>query len=79
MTNAFEGINFVNQSFGLNGTLQDYVQNLFPTLSSSQAAQVAEHYTDIDLDGIYNQAVGVMGECKCAMHNLDHAELIFQI
>lgn len=47
-----------------NEPLSEYVQDLFPTLSSSQVTTVANQYTDVGFDGTFNQAVAVMGECE---------------
>lgn len=64
ITNTFEGTIFVNANDTASESLSDYVTQLFPTLSPSQVASVVEQYINIGLDGTYNQAIGVMGECE---------------
>ena len=64
MTNTFEGEIFVNANFTDNITLTDYVAELVPQFDESQIQAVVAQYTDIGLDTVLEQAIGVMGECK---------------
>lgn len=67
VTNTFEGTIFVNENISSTSPLSNYVGQLFPTLSSGQVSAAVEQYTNIGLDGTFNQAVGIMGECECDM------------
>ncbi|TDL29079.1 alpha/beta-hydrolase [Rickenella mellea] len=62
VTNSFEGANFVSTKIPLT-TLTAYVTKLFPAFGPTQVSQVVDTYSNIGLNGTFNQAVGIIGEC----------------
>ena len=82
MTNTFEGEVFVNANFTDNITLADYVTQLVPQFNESQIQATVARYTNIGLDTVLDQAIGVMGECKlqialCLRHARIYRKAIF--
>ena len=61
--NQYEGKIFIDQTTISNLTIKQYVQNLFPTITSSQAQQIVNQYTSVSSDKT-TQALTLYGECK---------------
>ena len=64
MNNQFEGRNYVSRNFTTNITTTEYVQTLFPRISSSKAREIAEMYQGIGFNSVFEQASEVMGDCE---------------
>ena len=64
MTNTFEGTIFVSSTIEANQTVTDYVTQLMPQFNEAQIKKAVETYTGIGLDTVFDQAVGIMGECE---------------
>ena len=64
MTNTFEGSIFVSSTIEANQTVTDYVTQLMPQFNEKQIQEAVKTYTGIGLDTVFDQAVGIMGECK---------------
>jgi hypothetical protein len=64
MNNQFEGRTFVNQNFADNTTTAEYVQSLFPGLSTAQSGAVALMYQDVGFHTVFDQVVQIMGDCE---------------
>ncbi|KAH8113786.1 cephalosporin esterase [Phellopilus nigrolimitatus] len=62
MTNVLEGFAFVSDDITSKMTLPEYVSQLFPGFGEAQVNAAIQHYTNIGLETVFNQAVAVMGE-----------------
>ncbi|KAF8871826.1 Alpha/Beta hydrolase protein [Infundibulicybe gibba] len=60
VTNAFEGISFVNSSIAATVQIPDFVAQLFPLLDTRQIADAAAQYQD--LGAPIDQAIAIVGE-----------------
>ena len=63
VTNAAEGVIFVNETITENMTLAEYVAQLVPQFNATQIDATVAQYTGIGLNTVYDQAVAIMGDC----------------
>ena len=62
VTNAFEGGLFVPAQDVAVLTLEDYIGQLFPSFNNGHVRRAVNHYTNIGLETIVDQASAIMGE-----------------
>lgn len=63
MTNAAEGDIFVDQNIIENMTLVEYVKQLLPNFNDAQVNDTVCEYSNSDLQTVYDQAIGIYGDC----------------
>lgn len=64
MTNANEGVTFVNSNVTANLTISQYVATLMPQFTPAQVQATIAQYTGIGLDTVFDQAAAIIGECE---------------